>query len=86
MGETEEVSYGPDHPWHGLARKVCAAILSNQLGLGLDYTLKTHVPEENLGPLWYEAAEYLARTSMESVSEFYGLTEVKPGPLINRGE
>ncbi len=67
MPEIEESSleYGPDHPWHGLARKVCAAVMSNQLGIGVDYALKTHVPEK-LGPLWYQAAEYLARTSMEA--------------------
>lgn len=41
-----------------LARKLCAAFLSENLGIGMDYALKTYV-KEDVGQYWYALVDFI---------------------------
>lgn len=62
------------HPYHELARRLCAAVKSYHLGLSLEYTLKVHVPkEEALGYMWYSLAELVTSVSFNDLEEYLGM-------------
>tara|TARA_Y100000996_G_C22062066_1_gene453682 strand:- start:180 stop:362 length:183 start_codon:yes stop_codon:yes gene_type:complete len=48
-----------------LAMKLCAAFISNRLGIGTSYAEKNYVDEESLGDTWYLLARALEERSFD---------------------
>ncbi len=45
--------------------KLCAAFISNRLGIGTSYAEKNYVDEESLGDTWYLLARALEERSFD---------------------
>ena len=48
-----------------LAMKLCAAFISNRLGIGASYAEKKYVNPESLGDTWYLLAKALEERSFD---------------------
>ena len=44
---------------HELARRLAAAFISHQLGIGMDYAMKTYV-DQSVGAFWLDLAELVS--------------------------
>ena len=44
---------------HELARRLAAAFVSHQLGIGMDYAMKTYV-DQSVGAFWLDLAELVS--------------------------
>lgn len=51
-----------------LARRLCAAFISQQRGIGLEYALKRYVPDQ-IGPYWIGLASVVASSATRSMDE-----------------
>lgn len=73
---TEEVErYKP------LARRLAAAFIAHQHGIGLDYAYRTYAKdEENVGSIWIQFAELIwKRMAMQKCFDPFGDKPTAPG-------
>lgn len=48
-----------------LGEKICAAVLSEQLGLEIQFTWKKYIKGRPIDPSWQKAGEFLLRSNLE---------------------
>jgi hypothetical protein len=58
----------PDDHRSELARRLCAAVMSQRLGMGMDYALKNHVKDAGDDPYWLTLADRVGREVAEKLS------------------
>lgn len=58
----------PDDYRSELARRLCAAVVSQRLGIGMDYALKNHVKDACDSPYWLALADRVGREVAENLS------------------
>jgi hypothetical protein len=52
-----------------LARRLCAALLSKRLGIGMDYALKHYVTNAGENEYWLELADRVEREVVEHIEQ-----------------
>jgi hypothetical protein len=61
----------------GLARRFCAAVISQRLGIGMDYALQKYVKNAGKSEYWLELADRVERDVVEHIEQ-----TVMPGARI----